>query len=255
MKIDLSGKVALVTGASAGIGSAIAIRLAEAGAKVAVNYNKSQAQAEEVVQAIRSQGGTADPFQADVTSIEQIERLVQQVEAAFGTGIDILVNNAGHMLERRPNLEMTEDLYDQVMDLNVKSTVFMCKAALPGMIAKGGGSIVNMTSVAAHNGGGPGSTVYSASKAAVLAYTKGLAKEVGPRGVRVNNVSPGFIGNTRFHAALTTEASKNATIASTPLGRQGEPDDVAGAVLYLASDLSSYLTGETIEINGGNFMR
>jgi 3-oxoacyl-[acyl-carrier protein] reductase len=255
MNINLSGKTALVTGASAGIGSAIAIRLAEAGAKVAVNYNRSEEEARKVVDEIRKLGGTAEMFQADVTSLQQIDNLVSQVETTFGSGIDILINNAGHMLERRSNREMTEELYDQVMDLNVKSTVFVCKAVLPGMIARGGGSIVNMTSVAAHNGGGPGSSIYSASKAAVLTYTKGLAKEVASFGIRVNNVSPGFIGSTRFHAQLTTDTAKAATIAGIPLARQGEPDDVAGAVLFLVSSLSGYITGETIEINGGMFMR
>lgn len=254
VKIDLSGKTALVTGASSGIGSAIAKLLAEAGAKVAVNYNRSRQEAEETVAAIRSTGGIAQAFQADVTNVAQIEAMLKEIESSFGT-VDILVNNAGHMLKRQLNADMTEELYHQVMDLNVKSTVFMCKAVLPGMYAKGRGCIVNMASVAAHNGGGGGSSVYAASKAAVIAYSKGLAKEAASKGIRVNTVSPGFIGNTRFHAQLTSAEAKAATIAGTPLGRQGEPEDVAGAVLYLASDLSSYITGETIEINGGALMR
>lgn len=252
--IDLSGKVALVTGASSGIGAAVARLLAQAGAKVAVNYNRSRQQAEEVVLKIRETGGDARAFQADVTDVKQIDALIQAVEASYGT-VDILVNNAGHMIERKLNADMTESLYHQVMDLNVKSTVFMCKAVLPGMYAKKSGIIVNMASQAAHSGGGTGSSVYAASKAAIIAYSKGLAKEVATHGIRVNTVSPGFIGNTRFHAQLTSPEAKAATLAGTPLGRQGEPEEVAGVVLFLASDLSSYMTGETIEINGGAFMK
>lgn len=252
--IDLKGKVALVTGASSGIGGAIAKLLAKAGAKVAVNYNRSETEAEEVASEIRSQGGEAQIFRADVTSTEEIAAMLKAIESSLGS-VDILVNNAGHMLQRQLNAEMTEELYQQVMDLNVKSTVFMCKAVLPAMYAKDGGCIVNMASLAAHNGGGVGSSVYAASKAAVISYSKGLAKEAASHGVRVNTVSPGFIGNTRFHAQLTSPEGKTASIAGTALGRQGEPEEVAGAVLFLVSELSSYLTGETIEINGGALMR
>jgi len=254
MHIDLSGKTALVTGASSGIGRAIALALAAAGAKVAVNYNRSRADAEAVVADIRKAGGIAEAFQADVTFVNAIETLVRKTEQALGP-IDILVNNAGHLIRRVSNLEITEDLYHQLMDLNLKSTVFMCKAVLPGMIARRRGVIVNMASIAAHHGGGSGSSVYAASKAAVIAYSKGLAREVAPHGIRVNVVSPGFIGNTRFHERLTPEDVRRATIASIPLGRQGEPEDVAGAVLFLVSDLASFITGETIEINGGALMR
>ncbi|MGF7031793.1 3-oxoacyl-[acyl-carrier protein] reductase [Paenibacillus mucilaginosus] len=254
MKIDLTDKVALVTGASSGIGASIALMLAEAGAKVAVNYNSSREKAEEVAGSIAQLGGTARIYQGDVTSTRQIEALVSRIGSELGT-VDILVNNAGHMLERQSSAEMTESLYERVMDLNLKSTVFMSKAVLPGMIAKGSGHIVNMSSVAAHNGGGPGASIYAASKAAVIAYTKGLAKEAAPHGINVNCVSPGFIGNTRFHAQLTTPEAQQAAIAGTPLKRQGEPSDVAGAVLFLVSGLSGFITGETIEINGGAFMR
>ena len=137
------------------------------------------------------------------------------------------------------------------MDVNLKSTVFVSKRVLAGMKEKGYGRIINMTSVAAHNGGGPGSSIYAASKAAVLTFSKGLAKEVAASGITVNNVSPGFIGNTMFHATFTTDTARQATINGIPLQREGTPDDVAGAVLYLASNLAGYLTGETIEINGG----
>ncbi|MEK8129845.1 3-oxoacyl-ACP reductase family protein [Paenibacillus filicis] len=255
MNIDLTGKIALVTGSNAGIGRAIAILLAANGAKVGVNCLNNVAQGQQVVAEIQSAGGEAVLVQADVTDPAQIDRLVSEVEQALGGTVDILVNNAGHLIQRVPNTEMTEEMYDRILNVNLKSTVFMCKRVLGGMKEKGGGRIVNMTSVAAHNGGGPGSSIYAASKAAVMAYTKGLAKEVAAGGITVNNVSPGFIGNTMFHATFTPNAARQSTIAGIPLQREGTPDDVAGAVLYLASELASYVTGETIEINGGMMMR
>lgn len=254
MSINLQGKTALVTGGNNGIGLAISQFLARAGAKVAVNYFSDAAAAERAVAGIRAEGGTAEAFQADVTSQAQIERLLAGVRETFGP-IDILVNNAGHMIKRVPNLEMTEEHYGRVMDVNFKSTVLLCRLAADDMIARGGGRIVNMTSVAAHNGGGPGSSIYAASKAAVLSYSKGLAKEVAKHGITVNCVSPGFIGQTAFHATFTTDAARQATVGTIPLGREGTPEDVAGSVLFLVSDLAGYLTGETIEINGGMFMK
>ncbi|MDF2644291.1 MAG: 3-ketoacyl-ACP reductase [Paenibacillus sp.] len=255
MNIDLTGKISLVTGSNAGIGRAIALALAVNGAKVGVNCLSNVAQGKEAVDAIRAAGGEAILVQADVTDPVQIDRLVSEVEQAFGGTIDILVNNAGHLIQRVPNAEMTEEMYERIMNVNLKSTVFMCKRVLSGMIAKGYGRIINMSSVAAHNGGGPGSSIYAASKAAVMAYSKGLAKEVAAGGITVNNVSPGFIGNTMFHATFTTDAARQATVGGIPLQREGTPEDVAGAVLYLASDLAAYLTGETIEVNGGMMMR
>jgi 3-oxoacyl-[acyl-carrier protein] reductase len=253
--IELTGKIALVTGSNAGIGRAIAQALAANGAKVGVNCLSNIAQGEETVAAIRAAGGEAILVQADVTDPEQINRLVNEVEQAFGGSIDILVNNAGHLVQRVPNAEMTEDMYERILNVNLKSTVFMCKRVLSGMKAKGAGRIINMSSVAAYNGGGPGSSIYAASKAAVMAYSKGLAKEVAASGITVNNVSPGFIGNTMFHATFTSDTARQATIGGIPLGREGTPEDVAGAVLYLASELAGYLTGETIEVNGGMMMR
>ncbi|CAG7622207.1 SDR family NAD(P)-dependent oxidoreductase [Paenibacillus allorhizosphaerae] len=255
MNIELTGKIALVTGSNAGIGRAIAIALASQGAKVGVNCLRNVAQGEETVAAIREAGGEAVLVQADVTDPVQIDRLVGEVERAFGGTVDILVNNAGHMVRRLPNSEMTEEHYAQVMDVNMKSTVFMCKRVIDGMKAKGAGRIINMSSIAAQNGGGPGASIYAASKAAVSAYSKGLAKELAASGITVNIVSPGFIGSTMFHATFTTDAARQATISGIPLQREGTPEDVAGAVLYLASDLAAYVTGETIEINGGMMMR
>ncbi|MEK3883277.1 3-oxoacyl-ACP reductase family protein [Paenibacillus sp. PL2-23] len=255
MNINLTGKVALVTGASGGIGRGVAIELARQGAKVAVNYLSSVQGAEETVAAIQAIGGEAVAIRADVTDVAQINDMVAQVEKAFGAPIDILVNNAGHLVQRLANAEMTEELYNKIMDVNMKSTVFVSKAVIPGMKKLGGGRIVNLTSIAAHNGGGPGASIYAASKAAVLSYSKGLAKELAADGILVNAISPGFIGGTAFHATFTPDAARQATIQGIPLKREGTPEDVAGAVLYLVSELSSYLTGETIEINGGMFMR
>jgi 3-oxoacyl-[acyl-carrier protein] reductase len=255
MRIDLNGKLALVTGSNTGIGRGIALALAEHGADVAVNYLKNKEQGEEVAAKIRAMGRRSAAFQADLTKVEEAERLVAETEREFGRSIDILVNNAGHLVARVPASEMTEEHYNKVMDVNLKSCVFVSKAALRGMIAGGGGSIVNMTSLAAHNGGGPGASIYAASKAAVIGYTKGLAKEVAGKGIRVNAVSPGFIGQTMFHDTFTPKEAREATVKTIPLGREGTPDDVAGAVLFLVSDLAGYLTGETIEINGGMYMR
>ncbi|NOU95287.1 glucose 1-dehydrogenase [Paenibacillus sp. LMG 31456] len=255
MNTQLHGKIALVTGSNAGIGRAIAMLLAANGAKVGVSYLNNKEQGEETVNLIRQAGGQAELFQADVTAAAQIEGLVSGVESAFGGTIDILVNNAGHLVQRISNAEMTEELYDKILNVNLKSTVFMCKRVLPGMKAKGTGRIVNMSSIAAYNGGGPGASIYAASKAAVASYSKGLAKEVAGDGITVNIVSPGFIGQTAFHSTFTSEDARKSTVNGIPLKREGTPEDVAGAVLYLVSDLASYLTGETLEINGGMFMR
>lgn len=253
--IDLTGRIALVTGSSSGIGLEIARTLAAAGAKVAVNYLQDREGAEQAVADIRAAGGEAASFQADAAQPGQLEAMVAAIGQTFGRSVDILVNNAGHLVRRVPNGDMTEEHYGKVMDVNFKSCVFACKAVLPGMIASGGGRIVNITSVAAHDGGGPGATIYAAGKSAMIAYTKGLAKEAGPHGINVNAVSPGFIGQTRFHATFTPDAARAATIGKIPLGREGTPIDVAHAVLFFVSPLAAYITGETLEVNGGLLMR
>jgi 3-oxoacyl-[acyl-carrier protein] reductase len=255
MNIDLTGKIALVTGSNAGIGRVIAMTLAASGAKVAINYLEDKASGEEAVQLIKEASGEAAAFQADVTDTAQIERMVKEVEETFGGTVDILVNNAGHLVKRVPNAEMEEGHYEKVMDVNFKTCVFMSKAVIAGMKAKGAGKIVNVTSVAAHDGGGPGATIYAAGKGAVLTYTKGLAKELSPFGINVNAISPGFIGQTAFHSTFTADAARQATISRIPLGREGVPQDVANVVFFLVSPLSDYLAGETIEINGGLFMK
>ncbi|PZE20719.1 SDR family NAD(P)-dependent oxidoreductase [Paenibacillus xerothermodurans] len=255
MRIDLSNQVSLVTGSSGGIGRAIALELAGCGAKVIVHYLGNREGAEETVAAIRDAGGEAVSVQADVTDLEQIQALVNQSEQAFGTGIDILVNNAGNLVERRTIEEMSYDLYKNIIDVNLTSTVFVTKAVIPGMKAKGGGSIINMSSLAAHNGGGPGSGIYAASKGAILTLTKSLAKELARHAIRVNCVAPGFIEETKFHATFTSAEARLASIAGIPLGRSGVPQDISGIVAFFASPFSAFVTGETFEINGGNYMR
>lgn len=248
---DLAGKVALVTGGGAGIGRAIAEALGARGAAVGVHYFKSRDGAQAACETI---GGRAAAFQADLTSGDQVRDLVREVEAKLGP-IDVLVNNAGDLIERRSLLEMSEAMFRQVIDVNLTSTFLCCQAVAPSMIARGTGAIVNMSSLAAHNGGGPGAFVYAAAKAAIIALSKGMAKELAPKGIRVNCVSPGLIGQTRFHGRFTPPDAFDAAAKTVPLGRAGSPGEVAQVVAFLASSEASYLAGETIEINGGMFMR
>src|SRR4029453_1948210 len=179
---------------------------------------------------------------------------VEAVTAPFGA-IAILVNNAGDLVERKPLLEMSDELFHAVMDVNVTSTFLMCRAVGAGMVARKRGVIVNMSSLAAWNGGGPGAGAYSAAKAAVISLTKALAKELAPHGVRVNCVAPGLIGDTAFHGRFTAPAAFENAAKSVLLGRAGTPEEVASVVWFLPSSDSSFLTGETIEINGGMNMR
>ena len=253
--MQLKGKIALVTGSGGGIGRAIALDLAALGAKVAINYYTNKEGANETAEIIRSQGGEAVVIQADVTDEAQIQSLVRSTEEAFGGTIDILVNNAGDLVERRLIEDFSMDLYRKIMDVNVTSTVFMCKAVIPGMKAKRSGNIVNMSSLAAHNGGGNGAVIYAASKGAIVSFTKGLAKELAPYGIRVNCVAPGFIEDTKFHATHTSREARDATVAAIPLGRSGLPRDVSRVVAFLATDQSAFITGETVDINGGVLMR
>jgi 3-oxoacyl-[acyl-carrier protein] reductase len=252
--VTLLGTVALVTGGGAGIGRACALALGARGARLAVHYKKSREGARAVVEKQRSAGGEAECFGADLTRADEARSLVEQVLKRFGA-IDVLVNNAGDLVERRSFLEMSEALWRAVIDVNLTSTFLMCQAAAPGMVARKSGAIVNMASLAAWNGGGPGAVAYSAAKGAIVSLSKGIAKELAPHGVRVNCVSPGLIGETDFHGRFTPRESFEAIARTVPLGRAGTPDEVARVVAFLASPDSAYLTGETIEVNGGLFMR
>ncbi len=246
--------VALVTGGGAGLGRACALTLGKRGARVAVHYLKSRAGAEEVAAELKAAGADAAAFQADLTQGAEVQALAQAVTARFGS-IEILVNNAGDLIARQPLLEMSEERFRAVLDVNLTSAFLVCRAVCPGMVARRRGVVVNMSSLAAWNGGGPGAGAYATAKGAVVSLTKALAKELSPHGIRVNCVAPGLIGETAFHGRFTAPAAFEAATKGVLLGRAGSPDEVATVVAFLASADSSFLTGETIEINGGMNMR
>ena len=247
MQIDLQGKVALVTGGARDIGRATVLELAASGAAVVINYLGSEDRANELAKEITGSGGKALAVKADVTNRFQIAGMMQQVQDQFGK-IDILVNNAGGLLARKKLDEMDEKFMDDVIAINFKSILLVTQSALGYM--NDGGAIVNLASLAAHDGGGPGAMIYAACKGAVLTFTRGLSKELAPRKIRVNCVSPGLI-NTTFHDTFTKPEGRAATVARTTVGREGDARDVANAIVFLASDASAYINGESIEINGG----
>ncbi len=250
--MDLSGKVALITGASSGIGAATAKLMAELGARVAVAYNSNQQGAEQVVESISKSGGKAISISADMRVTREIGKLVETAVVQLGP-IDILVNNAGSLLERVPLMEIPEQRWDEVIDLNLKSAMFCSQAVAQSMIERRTGSIINIVSIAGRNGGGPGAGAYSTAKGGLITFTKSLAKELAPHGVRVNGVSPGVI-DTPFHEVFSTPEMMRNFEKSIPLGRVGKSEEVATVIAFLASDASSYIVGETIEVNGGQLM-
>ena len=243
---SLAGRVALVTGASRGIGRSIALELARRGAKVAVNYFSSPAKAEEVVAEIEAMGGEAAALQADVSNFDQAQELIKNTIDTLG-GLDILVNNAG-IIRDGLIMMMKEEDWDAVIDTNLKSTFNCSKAAVRYMMRKRYGRIVNVSSVAGRMGN-PGQTNYSASKAGQIGFAKALAREVASRNITVNVVAPGFV-ETEIIESTPEEAIK-AILASTPLGRMAQPEEVAYAVAFLASDQAAYITGQTISLDGG----
>ena len=249
---DLNGKVAIVTGASSGIGRAAAEALAANGARVAINFHRNQAGAEAARTEIVSGGSSAIVVQADVTRASEVQSLVEQTVAEFGP-IDILVNNAGSLVERLKILELTEERWDEVIDLNLKSAFLCCRAVAGSMMERQTGAIINVSSIAGRNGGALGSIHYSAAKGGLITFTKGLAKELAPFGVRVNAVSPGVI-DTPYHEQFSSPEMMKTYAGMIPLGRIGTPAEVGKVICFLASDAASYLAGETIEINGGMFM-
>lgn len=249
---DLRNRVALVTGASSGIGSAAAQVLAASGAKVAVNYLKNETGAARTVSAAEKAGGIAWAVQADVSDGEGCRALIDAVERKFGP-IEILVNNAGSLVERKRLAELTEECWDEVQNVNLKSAYLCAQAALPSMYHHERAVIVNIVSIAARTGGGPGSGHYSAAKAGLIAFSKNIARELAPRGIRVNCVSPGFI-DTPFHERFSTPEIKKSLVASIPMGRAGTPEEVAAVIAFLCSEASAYVCGETIEVDGGMLM-
>ncbi|WP_326763883.1 SDR family oxidoreductase [Streptomyces sp. NBC_01591] len=254
MSADLNGSRALVTGAGHGIGRAIAVALAEAGADVAVHYHSSADEAAKTVSAIEALGRRAKAFKADVTVTGDVDRLVDEATGFLG-GLDVLVCNAGHLIGRATIAEMSDDHFDQVLSTNLTSTFRTVRAALPHLKQSSAGRIITMSSLAAHNGGGPGSVAYAAAKAGVRGFTKGLAKELGGTGITVNTVAPGFIKGTAFHDTFTAPEAQQAMEAGIPVGRAGTPEDVAAAVVHLASPSSGFLTATTVDIDGGVWPR
>lgn len=246
---SFEGKVALVTGSSSGIGAAIARELAQAGAAVAVHYRGNADGANGVVESIRSAGGAASSFRADVGNMEEAAELVKAVQAELG-GLDILVNNAGTTRDTLL-MSMKEEEWDGVLETNLKSVFAVSKASIRGMLKKRWGRIINLTSVVGISGQA-GQTNYAASKAGIIGFTKSLAREVASRNITVNAVAPGFIPT-----ALTdvlTEEQRNGILANTPLGRMGTPEEVAWAVAFLASERSAFITGHVLMVDGGLVM-
>jgi len=246
----LNGKVAIVTGAGRDIGRAVALELAKQGAKVAINFRGNEDNASATLAEIERAGGTAVKVRADVTRADQVAQLVAEVRKAFGDEIHILANVAGGMVERRPLADMDQEFFNHVMQLNVTSTFLTTKAVVPHMPA--GSAIVNFASQAGRDGGGPGACAYATSKGAVMTFTRSMAKELGPRGIRVNALCPGMIATT-FHDTFTKDEVRKNVAAATPLRREGNSDEVAAATAWLASDDAAFVTGANIDINGGTF--
>jgi 3-oxoacyl-[acyl-carrier protein] reductase len=248
--MKFKGKVAVVTGGSRDIGKAVSVKLAAEGAQVVINYLNNEAQANETMAEIQKAGGQAIVVKADVTKDAEVAQLIAETQKAFGASIDILVNVAGGMVARKLLEEMDAEFWDHVMGLNVRSAFLTMKHAAPHMPA--GSSIVNFSSQAARDGGGFGASAYATSKAAVATFTKAMAKELGPKGIRVNAVDPGMIA-TSFHDIFTKPEVRTNVANATPLRRQGKAEEVADLVAYLASSESSFITGTNIDINGGTY--
>lgn len=244
----LSRKVAIVTGGARDIGRQTSLKLAKEGASVCINYYDSEEDARETLKMIEEFGGKAIIVQGDMTQQTDIDNLIEKTRQAFGDEIHILVNVAGGLVARKTIPEMDWNFWNFVITLNLGSVFMVTKAVLP-FIPKGG-TIVNFASQAARDGGGPGAAAYSTSKGGVLTFTRSLAKELGPKGIRVNCVSPGMI-NTTFHDTFTKPEVRKKVAASTPLRREGEAYEVADLVAYLASEEASFITGASVEINGG----
>ncbi len=250
---DLAGKRVLITGASTGIGAAVAKAFAVQGAKVGVHYNASREAAEAVAADIRKAGGSVTVIHGDVSDPASSRRVVEEGAKALG-GLDGLINNAGGLLGRMPFGDVTDEHYDRVMDLNARSVFAAAQAAIPHLKQAGGGFIINTTSIAARNGGGGGSVVYASSKGFVSTMTHGLAREFIGAKIRVNAVSPGVI-DTPFHERYSSPEQMKSMVATIPQGRPGTSQECVGAYLFLASEaLSGYVVGQIIEVNGGQLM-
>jgi 3-oxoacyl-[acyl-carrier protein] reductase len=253
MQKELTGKTALITGASRGIGSATALTLARNGvSRFLLHYNSYGKGIEDTVAAVRKEGAEAEAIQADLATSDGIHSFLAKLKGTRPE-VDLLINNAGSLVHRAKLPDYTEELFDRVVNLNVKSAYFIAQAIAPEMERRGSGVIVNLSSIAARNGGGLGATIYAAAKAMVAAITKGLAKELAPKGIRVNAVSPGTVDNY-FHEQFSTRQMLDTVIAMTPAGTLGTNEEVADTILFLCANGSRFIHGQTIEINGGMYM-
>ena len=246
----LTNKNVLITAGAQGIGASITRHFIDSGANVAIHYYSSEATANELMEYALEKGQKAVIIQGDLTKEAAANTLVEKTIAAFG-GLDILINNTGSLVARKMLNEITTEFWQQVMDINLTSMLFVTSAASSYLIKNENSSIVNLSSLAGRKGGHPGSLAYATSKGAILTFTRALSAELGPQGVRVNAVAPGLILGTSFHNTHTTKESAAATVAGIPIQRAGNAADVARAVLYLASEYDGFITGATLDINGG----
>ncbi len=247
---SMKGRVAIVTGGSRDIGRQVSVKLAAAGAKVCINYMNNKEAAEETLSMINAAGGEAIIVQGDMTLSADVKKLTDACIDAYGNLIHIVVNVTGGIMGRKPLADLDEAFWDSVINVNLKSAYLVTRATVPYITE--GGAIVNFSSQAARDGGGGGALAYATAKGAVLTMTRGLAKELGPKGIRVNCVSPGMI-NTTFHDTFTKPEIRTNVANSTPLRREGNAAEVGDLVVYLASDASSFINGESVEINGGSY--
>lgn len=250
MNTKLTGKNVLITAGAQGIGEAITRDLIDSGANVAIHYFSSADTANQLVEYATSKGQKAVAISGDLTNEAEANAMVEKTVKILGS-LHILINNAGSLVARRLLSDMDAQFWHKVMDINLTSMMFVSQAASPHLAKHENSSIVNLASLAGRKGGHPGSLAYSTSKGAILTLTRALSAELGPQGTRVNAVAPGLILGTSFHNTHTTKASADQTITGIPIGRAGTADDVARAVVYLASEYDGFITGATIDINGG----
>jgi NAD(P)-dependent dehydrogenase (short-subunit alcohol dehydrogenase family) len=250
--LDLTGKTALITGASSGIGAATAAIFADLGARIALGYHHNEKGAKQVRDGIAATGAKIIAVKGDVRKSEDIRNMIERTTSEFGP-VDILVNNAGSLVERQKLAELTEERWNDILNLNLTSAMFCSQLVAPSMIERRSGAIINIVSIAGRNGGGPGALAYATAKGGLITFTKGLAKELAPQGVRVNAVSPGVI-DTPFHEVFSTPEMIKTFVAGIPLGRTGTSMECAKAIAFLASDAAAYIVGETLEVNGGQLM-
>ena len=250
MNTKLKGKNVLITAGAQGIGEAITKHFIAQGANVAIHYFSSADTANELVQLAKSKKVKAVAIKGDLTKDADANNAVKETITALG-GLDILINNAGSLVARNLLEDMQTDFWHKVMDINLTSMMLVTRAAEPYLSKNENSSIVNLASLAGRKGGHPGSLAYATSKGAILTFTRALATEYGAKGIRVNAVAPGLILGTQFHDTHTTKESAAKTIGGIPIERAGNPDDVSRAVLYLASEFDGFITGATLDINGG----